>query len=138
MAKDIFHEHVRQALQKDGWTITHDPFYLKIDDVTYSIDLGAEQTIGAERKGEKIVVEIKSFLRESMVNEFHSALGQYLDYETNLPFQEPDREVFLAIAEKVFRQMNKTRAILNALERFHFRLIIFDPDKKEIVEWIKY
>ena len=87
MAKDIFHDHVRQALQKDGWMITQDPYFLKIDDITYSIDLGAEQTIGAERAGEKIVVEIKSFLRESLVNEFHTALGQYLDYETNLCFK---------------------------------------------------
>jgi hypothetical protein len=138
MAKDIFHEHVRQALQKDGWLITHDPYYLKIDEVTYSIDLGAVQTIGAEREGEKIVVEIKSFLRESMVNEFHSALGQYLDYETNLIFQEPDREVFLAVAVKVFNQMQKTKAIVNSLSRFRFRLIIFDPEQKEIVEWIKF
>lgn len=29
MAKDIYHEAVREALIKDGWTITHDPFILK-------------------------------------------------------------------------------------------------------------
>lgn len=100
--------------------------------------MGAEQIIGAERGGERIAVEVKSFLRDSLVNEFHTALGQYLDYETNLPYQEPDRQVFLAIADKVLRQMLKTRAILNALERFNIRLLVFDPEKKEIVEWKRF
>lgn len=138
MAKDVFHMHVKAALISDGWEITHDPYYLKIDEITYPIDLGAEQAIAAEKRGEKIAVEVKSFLRDSLVNEFHTALGQYLDYDTNLPFQEPDRQVYLAVADKVFRQMIKIRAILNALERFNLRLLIFDPEKNEIVEWKKF
>ena len=28
MAKDIYHDTVRTALEKDGWTITDDPFNL--------------------------------------------------------------------------------------------------------------
>jgi len=27
-AKDIYHERVKKALEKDGWTITNDPFKL--------------------------------------------------------------------------------------------------------------
>ena len=27
-ARDLFHDAVRNALIKDGWTITHDPFRL--------------------------------------------------------------------------------------------------------------
>ncbi len=27
-AKDIYHAHVRKALEGDGWTITHDPLTL--------------------------------------------------------------------------------------------------------------
>ena len=26
-AKDIFHDIVKRALQKDGWVITHDPLF---------------------------------------------------------------------------------------------------------------
>ena len=47
MAKDFFHPHVRAALEKDGWQITHDPYYLTIDEISYPIDLGAEPVIGA-------------------------------------------------------------------------------------------
>ena len=30
-AKDKYHEHVKEALIKDGWTITHDPYVIKFD-----------------------------------------------------------------------------------------------------------
>nr|WP_283752496.1 element excision factor XisH family protein [Roseofilum acuticapitatum] len=29
-AKDVFHDTVRIALEKDGWTITHDPLFIKL------------------------------------------------------------------------------------------------------------
>lgn len=29
MARDFIHESVQVALEKDGWTITHDPFTLE-------------------------------------------------------------------------------------------------------------
>ncbi len=31
-AKDTYHDAVRHALVKDGWTITHDPFTISWDD----------------------------------------------------------------------------------------------------------
>ncbi len=60
-AKDIYHDTVRTVLEKDGWTITHDPYYLKVGGVEFYIDLGAETLIAAQRKNQKIAVEIKSF-----------------------------------------------------------------------------
>jgi hypothetical protein len=63
MAKDVFHNSVKAALQKEGWTITHDPYELAVGGVEMYIDLGAEQLLGAEREGVKIAVEIKSFIR---------------------------------------------------------------------------
>ena len=61
MAKDIYHDIVKNAVIKDGWEVTHDPMTLldkplKID---YEIDLGAEKFIAAERGTEKIAIEIK-------------------------------------------------------------------------------
>ena len=41
--KDKFHEHVKRALVKDGWTITHDPYKIKVGSPTFKIDLGAEK-----------------------------------------------------------------------------------------------
>jgi len=62
MAKDIHHQIVRAALEKDGWTITQDPYRIvRTNRKPYEVDLGAEKFIAAERGTEQIAVEIKSF-----------------------------------------------------------------------------
>lgn len=75
-ARDIYHNSVKRALQKDGWTITHDPFPLKIGKKHLSADLGAERLISAEKDIKKIVVEVKSFVGRSDVKDLEQALGQ--------------------------------------------------------------
>ena len=55
-AKDIYHDLVRNALEREGWTITHDPLLLQVGGVEMSIDLGAEILIAAEKEGQKIAV----------------------------------------------------------------------------------
>ena len=70
-AKDKFHNVVKIAIEKDGWTITDDPLFIRAEDVDFYIDLGAEKVLAAEKAGQKIAVEIKSFLGASEVNEFH-------------------------------------------------------------------
>lgn len=72
-AKDIFHEAVKQALQKEGWIVTDDPLMVKFGKDKVLIDLGAEKIIAAEKKGEQIAVEIKSFLSESELFDYHTA-----------------------------------------------------------------
>ncbi|WP_413773910.1 element excision factor XisH family protein [Nostoc sp. MG11] len=37
-AKDVFHEVVKKALQKDGWQITHDPLSISVGGVNLSFD----------------------------------------------------------------------------------------------------
>jgi hypothetical protein len=83
-ARDIFHDGVKRALKKAGWRITHDPLSLQIGGVEMYIDLGAEQLIAAEKDGEKIAVEIKSFVAVSAIHEFHLAIGQYRNYQLAL------------------------------------------------------
>jgi hypothetical protein len=45
--KDRFHQAVRKALKKAGWTITHDPLPLKVGNLRLQVDLGAEKLIAA-------------------------------------------------------------------------------------------
>ena len=75
MAKDLYHERVKRALEKDGWEITDDPFLLESGKIKYQVDLGAEKLLGARKGKEKILVEIKSFVGPSDINEFHRAVG---------------------------------------------------------------
>lgn len=80
MARDLYHQNVRLALEKDGWTITHDPYSIRVEDVGYEIDLGAEMLLAAQKDSQKIAVEIKRFVGPSTINEFHKAVGQFNDY----------------------------------------------------------
>jgi len=80
LARDIYHNAVRNAIEKDSWQITKDPFILKWGTRDLYIDLGAEKLIAAEKSGEKIAVEIKSFIGASPVTDLENALGQYILY----------------------------------------------------------
>ncbi len=80
MAKDRFHQVVRTALEKEGWQITDDPYEIEVNDVDFEIDLAAEQLLAATRENQKIAVEIKSFIGSSNTSDFHTALGQFLNY----------------------------------------------------------
>lgn len=88
--KDVYHNVVRHALEKEGWTITDDPLDLSIGEVELFADLGAERVIAAERGNEKIAVEIKSFVGQSPVSEFHKAIGQYENYRLSLEELDPE------------------------------------------------
>ncbi len=99
---DLYHDVVRVALVKDGWTITHDPFTVEFEDLTVYADLGAERLIAAQRDAQKIAIEIKVFRSPSPVTELERAVGQYYLYLTFLTRLEPDRLLYLAIPERIY------------------------------------
>jgi len=66
------------------------------------IDLGAEKLVVAEKDGEKIAVEIKSFLGPSVISDFHVALGQFLNYRLALEAQGSARKLYLAVPEETY------------------------------------
>jgi XisH protein len=71
MARDLFHDLVKQALINEGWTVTHDPFPLHTrKEGGLSTDLGAERIIFAENRSQKIAVEVKSFIHISILHDF--------------------------------------------------------------------
>jgi hypothetical protein len=137
MAKDIFHQQVKAALIKSGWTITHDPYLVRITDVIkLQIDLGAENAIGAERDREKIAVEIKSFISDSDINAFHTALGQYLNYSKGLSKQEPDRTLYLAVPLETYIDFFQLSFVQETIELYKIKLVIYEANTEEIREWI--
>jgi hypothetical protein len=98
--------------------------------------LAAENAIAAERDSEKIAVEIKSFVGDSDISAFHTALGQYLNYCQALEEQEPDRFVYLAIPLETYQDFFQLPFIQRALRRYQVKLIIYDPKLEEIKQWI--
>lgn len=137
MAKDFFHHVVKSALEKDGWRITHDPYKMRVEDVLYEVDLGLERLIAAEKAGDKIAVEVKSFVGPSTVNEFHKAIGQFVDYDTAMEIFEPGRILFLAIPENIYLTFFQKTVIQKTLERVHARILVYNSVNESIVSWIK-
>ncbi|MTJ18960.1 MULTISPECIES: XisH family protein [unclassified Dolichospermum] len=136
-AKDVFHEVVKKALQKDGWQITHDPLSISVGGVNLSIDLAAEKLIAAEREGEKIAVEIKSFLeRSSAISEFHTALGQFINYRGALRRRQPDRVLYLAVPLTTYKTFFNLDFPRDMIEENQVKMIIYDVENEVIAEWI--
>jgi hypothetical protein len=137
--KDIFHNAVKNALIKDGWTITDDPLYLDYGGIDMYVDLGAEKIIAAEKLSdqgtEKIAVEIKSFLQTSMTYEFHTALGQYLNYRLALDDIQPERKLYLAISEETYETFFILPFTQKSVERNKINLLIYDTKKEVIKRW---
>lgn len=120
---------------KEQWVITADPLILKIDKVKFEIDLAAEKVFAAEKAGQKIAVEIKSFLNPSAVTDFHSALGQFLNYRLGLQMNEPDRTLYLAIPLDIFESFFQERFTQEAVRQYQVKLIVYEPVQEVIIEW---
>ena len=136
MAKDIYHEAVRIALQKDGWTITHDPLRVETEGVNLLIDLGAtRRLVGASRDGQKIAVEIKSFASPSGISQFHMALGQFLNYRDVLGDEEPDRKLYLAIPADAYLTTFKIPFVVRAVNKYDVALVVYHPIREVILSW---
>jgi hypothetical protein len=136
MAKDRFHCVVRTALEKEGWQITADPFEISVDDIDFEIDLAAEQLLAAVRDEQKIAVEVKSFISPSNVSDFHTALGQFLNYRDALETIEPSRQLFLAVRSPVYESFFQRRFIIAAIQRYRLRLVVYDVAQEVIVKWL--
>ena len=136
MVKDRFHDVVRIALEKEGWKITADPYEINLDDVDFEIDLAAEQLLAAELEERKIAVEVKSFISPSNVSEFHTALGQFLNYRDALSKIEPDRQLYLAVRVPIYESFFQRRFIAAAGERYQLRLVTYDVQQEVITRWL--
>jgi hypothetical protein len=135
-ARDRFHELVKTALEKEGWIITHDPYHIDLGFVDFYIDLGAELLLAATKDEEKIAVEIKTFLAPSTISEFHTAIGQFINYRIALEDDDPERRLYLAVPLDVYKRFFRYPFIQTVIVRNKIPLLVYDTEKQEIAEWI--
>ncbi len=90
----------------------------------------------AEKGVRKIAVEVKSFISSSEMRDLYTAPGQFILYRDALLEAEAGRELFLAIRETTYFRLFDQPAGQRLLNREDIHLIVFDPDKQEILLWI--
>lgn len=134
--RDVYHQCVRTALEKDGWEITDDPLNLSIEDTPLLADLGAEAVFVAERKGEQIAVEIKTFAGQSLVTNLHEAVGQYGVYTVALAELYPTWKMYLAVPEQVYNNFFQRRLVQLVIKNYKINIIVYNTDFQTITTWI--
>jgi hypothetical protein len=134
-APDAIQGAVKNALIKEGWTITDDPYTIDYEEIMLFADLGAERPLGAERAGQKLVVEAKSFPSLSPINDFKVALGQFLLYRAFLELLAPERKLYLAVSTKVYDDFFQLKAIDLVVRRYQVTLLVVNLEREEIVRW---
>jgi XisH protein len=135
-ARDLFHHIVITALQKDSWTITHDPYPLPTGSFDLAIDLGAEKVIAADRGEQRIAVEIKSFLGPSKITEFYGAMGQFIAYRTALKTQDPNRILYLAVPDDIYDRFFLTPFVQELVRQNQLYLLTYTIETESLEKWI--
>jgi hypothetical protein len=135
-ARDIYHDTVKNALIKDGWTITHDPFLLRYGLRRLYADLGAEKLLAAAKARRSLVVEIKSFSGPSEVADLQEALGAYGMYRHILADIHPGWELCLAVPQDAYHSIftEPLGQLMIGREKLH--LLVFDQVAEVISQWI--
>ena len=91
--------------------------------------------VAAEKGGERIAVEVQSFLSNSDIEDFHQAIGQYAVYRAILRSTDPGRVLYLAIPEEVYIGIMSEPIGQLVMADLGLKLVVFDPAGRRIVQW---
>lgn len=134
--RDSIHETVKEAIIKDGWEITDDPYVISYGDRFLFVDLGASGFIGVQQGNKQIAIEIKQFRGQSQVADLEQAIGQYSLYRILLNQIDPERDLYLAISETTYSDIFEEPIGKLAIAEIPLKLVIVNLSSKEITEWI--
>ena len=132
-ARDHYHNAVKRALIKDGWRIVREHVFVKYEDRHIWLDLQAERS-----SDEKVALfEIKGFEElTSPVAALEAALGQYVLYQAILEALDNATPLFLTVPREIYETFLSQPFSQIGLRKAGVKLLIFDPIKEEIVQWI--
>jgi hypothetical protein len=131
--KDTYHDVVIRALIKDGWTITGQQVRAFVGRRRLWIDLEAV-------KGEQnlaILIEVKGFeTSPSQVEELYGAVGQYAVYKVALMINNVDAPLYLAVPTTAHQGILSEQLGREVVKQVGIKLLVFDPEAEEIVQWL--
>lgn len=93
--------------------------------------------LAAELGERKIAVEIKSFIGRSWVDDFHQALGQFLNYRRALRLQEPERQLYLAVPLETYENYFPRWLAQSAITEHQLKIIVYDAAAEVIIKWLE-
>ena len=64
------------------------------------------------------------------------ALGQFINYRTALRSEDPERILYLAVPSVIYNDFFYLPFTQTVVSENQLRIIIYDVDKEEIVEWL--
>ncbi len=134
--KDRIHEAVKNALVKDGWTITDDPFRIVYEDTDVYADLRIVKALEGTTLQRALVIEIKGFTGDSPLHNLENALGQYELYRIYLKNIAPEDKLYLAISATVYEEQFTRPAFTIIIEEKQLPLLVVDTEHEEVVRWI--
>ncbi len=135
-ARDAYHTNLINALLKDNWNITDDPYFMKWGSRDMYVDLGASLLLAAEKEQVKIAIELKTFTGSSPMNDLENAVGQYIVYHDVLKKTEPERVLYLAVDQETYEGIFREPIGELMLENHRLNLVAFDKSEEVIIQWI--
>lgn len=134
--KDRIHEAVKNALVKDGWMITDDPYRIEYEDADVYADLRIEKATHGESTRRVLVIEIKEFVGVSPMARLEEALGQYQVYRSYLRQTAPEEQLYLAVDQASYDALFRRKSFQRIVEDYRLALLIVDVPREEVTQWI--
>jgi hypothetical protein len=134
--RDLYHQVVRNALEKAGWIIISDPMSLVIDSTYVYVDLEARF---ATHQNETLrAIEIKVVKPTRALDEIEKAIGQYIIYRGLLELHYPYHQCYLAIPQTAYEKHLSGSDFQYILSSNEIHLLIFDQVQEEVIQWINW
>lgn len=144
--RDTTHNIVKQALVKDSWEITDDPYVISYGERFLFVDLGVRQSlslphqkgyiIGARRDRIRIAIEIKEFRGPSPIADLEQAIGQYSLYKLLLNQVDPGREIYLGVTDITYETIFSEPIGKLVINELPLNLLVVDATTAEVKQWI--
>ena len=132
-AKDRYHDTVIRALQKAEWTPISEQIAIIVEDRRLWIDIRATK----EYENLAVLIEVKGFENmPSPVEYLANATGKYALYQAALDYLKIELPLYLAVPLAAYRGILSEELAKQTLSHSGVKLIVFDPEREEIVTWI--
>jgi hypothetical protein len=132
-AKDRYQDTVIRALQKAGWPLITEQIAIIVEDRRLWIDIRARK----EAEDLAILIEVKGFEgMPSPIEYLANATGKYAMYRAALDYLQIEMPLYMAVPEAAYRGILSEEIGKQTLKHNNVRLLVFDPEREEIIRWI--